>query len=133
MLPPAKISGTTLDKTIVAEGCIVNASHIEKSVVGIRARIGYGTTIVSSYLMGNDYFETIEQIEEAHQHGLPNVGIGSRCYIKNAIVDKNCRIGDDVQINGGPHLENTDHPLYTIKDGIVVIKKGAIVPNGFSI
>jgi len=133
MLPPAKISGTTLDKTLVAEGCIVNASHIEKSVVGIRARIGYGTTIVSSYLMGNDFFETIEQIEDAHQHGLPNVGIGSRCYIKNAIVDKNCRIGDDVQINGGPHLENTDHPLYTIKDGIVVIKKGAIVPNGFSI
>jgi len=133
MLPPAKISGTTLDKTIVAEGCIVNASHIEKSVVGIRARIGYGTTIVSSYLMGNDFFETIEQIEDAHQHGLPNVGIGSRCHIKNAIVDKNCRIGDDVQINGGPHLENTDHPLYTIKDGIVVIKKGAIVPNGFSI
>ncbi len=133
MLPPAKISGTTLDKTIVAEGCIVNASHIEKSVVGIRARIGYGTTIVNSYLMGNDFFETIEQIEDAHQHGLPNVGIGSRCYIKNAIVDKNCRIGDDVQINGGPHLENTDHPLYTIKDGIIVIKKGAIVPNGFSI
>ncbi|HLA53682.1 MAG TPA: glucose-1-phosphate adenylyltransferase [Flavitalea sp.] len=133
MLPPAKISGTTLDKTLVAEGCIVNASHIEKSVVGIRARIGYGTTIVSSYLMGNDFFETIEQIEDAHQHGLPNVGIGSRCYIKNAIVDKNCRIGDDVQINGGPHLENTDHPLYTIKDGIIVIKKGAIVPNGFSI
>ncbi len=133
MLPPAKISGTTLDKTIVAEGCIVNASHIEKSVVGIRARIGYGTTIVSSYLMGNDFFETIEQIEDAHQHGMPNVGIGSRCYIKNAIVDKNCRIGDDVQINGGPHLENTDHPLYTVKDGIVVIKKGAIVPNGFSI
>ena len=84
-------------------------------------------------MMGNDFFETIEEIEDAHQHGIPNVGIGSRCYIKNAIVDKNCRIGDDVQINGGPHLENTDHPLYTVKDGIVVIKKGAIVPNGFSI
>jgi glucose-1-phosphate adenylyltransferase len=48
-------------------------------------------------------------------------------------VDKNCRIGDDVQINGGPHLENTDHSLYTVKEGIVVIKKGAVVPNGFVI
>jgi glucose-1-phosphate adenylyltransferase len=48
-------------------------------------------------------------------------------------VDKNCRIGDDVRINGGPHLENTDHALYTVKDGIVVVKKGAVLPNGFVI
>jgi glucose-1-phosphate adenylyltransferase len=133
MLPPAKISGTTLEHTLIAEGCIVNASRIENSVVGIRSRIGYGSTIISTYIMGNDYFETIEEIENAHQHGIPNVGIGNRCTIKHALVDKNCRIGDDVNINGGPHLENTDHSLYTIKEGIVVIKKGAVVPNGFSI
>jgi glucose-1-phosphate adenylyltransferase len=83
--------------------------------------------------MGNDYFETIEEIENAHQHGIPNVGIGNRCSIRHALVDKNCRIGDDVQINGGPHLENSDHSLYTVKEGIVVIKKGAVVPNGFTI
>jgi glucose-1-phosphate adenylyltransferase len=133
MLPPAKISGTTLEKTIIAEGCIINASRIENSVVGIRSRVGYGTTIVSSYLMGNDYFETLQEINHAHRHGIPNVGIGTRCYIKNAIVDKNCRIGDDVRINGGHHLENTDHSLYVVKDGIVVIKKGAVLPNGFVI
>lgn len=133
MLPPAKISGTTLEKTIIADGCIINASRIEHSVVGIRSRIGYGTTIVSSYLMGNDYFETLQEMDHAHNHGIPNVGIGSRCYIRNAIVDKNCRIGDDVRINGGSHLENTDHSLYTVKDGIVVVKKGAILPNGFVI
>jgi glucose-1-phosphate adenylyltransferase len=133
MLPPAKISGTTLEHTLIAEGCIVNASRIENSVVGIRSRIGYGSTIISTYIMGNDYFETIEEIENAHQHGIPNVGIGNRCTIKHALVDKNCRIGDDVNINGGPHLENTDHSLYTVKEGIVVIKKGAVVPNGFSI
>src|SRR5688500_5609899 len=133
MLPPAKISGTTLEKTIIAEGCIINASRIEHSVVGIRSRVGYGTTIVSSYLMGNDYFETLQEINHAHSHGIPNVGIGSRCYIKNAIVDKNCRIGDDVRINGGHHLENTDHSLYVVKDGIVVVKKGAVLPNGFVI
>lgn len=133
MLPPAKISGTTLEKTIIAEGCIINASRVENSVVGIRSRVGHGTTIVSSYLMGNDYFETIQEINHAHKHGIPNVGIGARCYIKNAIVDKNCRIGDDVRINGGHHLENTDHSLYVVKDGIVVIKKGAVLPNGFVI
>ncbi len=133
MLPPAKISGTTLEKTIIAEGCIINASRIEHSVVGIRSRIGHGTTVVSSYLMGNDYFETIDQITTSLQKGLPNLGIGHRCYIKNAIVDKNCRIGDDVRINGGTHLENTDHSLYTVKDGIVVIKKGAVIPNGYVI
>jgi glucose-1-phosphate adenylyltransferase len=83
--------------------------------------------------MGIDFYETIEEIEHDKQHGLPSVGIGNRCYVRNAIVDKNCRIGDDVRINGGSHLENTDHSLYTVKDGIVVIKKGAVIPNGFVI
>ena len=133
MLPPAKVSGTTLIKTIIAEGCIIHAERIETSVVGIRSRIGFGTTILNTYIMGNDYFETIEEIEDAHHKGVPNIGIGERCYINHALVDKNSRIGDDVRINGGPHLENTDHQLYTVKDGIVVIKKGAIVPNGFTI
>jgi len=133
MLPPAKISGTTLEKTLIAEGCIINASRVENSVVGIRSRIGHGTTVVSSYVMGNDYYETLEDIESTKRSGIPLLGIGSRCYIKNAIIDKNCRIGDDARINGGTHLENTDHSLYTIKDGVVVLKKGAVIPNGFVI
>ena len=133
MLPPAKISGTTLEKTLIAEGSIINASRLEHCVVGIRARIGYGTTVVSSYIMGNDYYETLEVMQENVGKGIPKIGIGERCYIKDAIIDKNCRIGDDVRINGGKHLENTDHPLYSVKDGIVVVKKGAILPNGFVI
>lgn len=133
MLPPAKISGTTLEKTIIAEGCIINASRIENSVIGIRTRIGSGTTIVSSYIMGTDYYETLEEMNNSLSKGLPKVGIGERCYIKNAIIDKNCRIGNDVRINGGHHLPNSDHSLYTVKDGIVVVKKGAILPDGFVI
>lgn len=132
MLPPAKVSAT-LDKTVLAEGTIINASRMERSVVGIRTRIGHGTTIVNSYLMGSDYYETIADIKADQAKGIPALGVGDRCYIKNAILDKNCRIGDDVRINGGPHLENSDQPLYTVKDGIVVIKKGAIIPNGFVI
>ncbi|MFN4284636.1 MAG: glucose-1-phosphate adenylyltransferase [Lacibacter sp.] len=133
MLPPAKISGTTLERTVIAEGSIINASRIENSVIGIRTRIGHGTTIVSSYIMGGDYFETLEEMAHAAQQGIPKIGIGERCYIKNTIVDKNCRIGNDVRINGGSHLPNADHALYTVKDGIVVIKKGAVLHDGFVI
>ena len=61
------------------------------------------------------------------------MGIGERCFIKNAILDKNCRIGDDVRINGGKHLEDKDTDMYTIKDGIVVVKKGATIPKGYVI
>jgi glucose-1-phosphate adenylyltransferase len=133
MLPPAKISGTTLEKTVIADGSIILASRLEKCVVGIRARIGHGTTIVSSYIMGNDFYETLDVMEKNAARGVPRVGIGDRCYIKNAIIDKNSRIGNDVRINAGPHLENTDHMLYTVKDGVVVVKKGAILPDGFVI
>jgi glucose-1-phosphate adenylyltransferase len=133
MLPPAKVSGTTLEKTVIAEGSIINASRMEKCVVGIRSRIGHGSTVINTYIMGSDYYETLTDIAKDKSLGIPLLGIGNRCYINNAIVDKNCRIGDDVRINGGMHLENTDQPLYTIKEGIVVIKKGAIIPNGFVI
>ena len=133
MLPPAKISGTTLEKTIIAEGSIINASRVEHSVIGIRSRIGFGSTVVNSYLMGNDYYETLDEISHSQDEGFPLLGIGSRCYIANAIIDKNCRIGNDVRINGGTHLENKDHTLYTVKDGIVVVKKGAVLSNGFVI
>jgi len=133
MLPPAKISGTTLEKTIVAEGCIINASRVENSVLGIRTRIGYGSTIVSCYIMGTDFYETLDEMNTSVSNGLPKLGIGERCYIKNSIIDKNCRIGNDVRINGGKHLANTEHQLYSIKEGIVVVKKGAVIPDGFVI
>jgi len=133
MLPPAKISGTTLEKTIIAEGSIISASRIENSVIGVRSRIGHGSTIVSCYIMGNDYYETISEIAHNKERGVPQTGIGERCYIKNTIVDKNCRIGNDVRINGVGHLDNSDHALYTVKDGIVVIKKGAILSDGYFI
>jgi glucose-1-phosphate adenylyltransferase len=133
MLPPAKISGTTLEKTLIAEGSIIHASRLENCVVGIRARIGHGTTINSSYIMGNDFYETLDQMAEHRKRNTPLMGIGERCYIKDAIIDKNCHIGNDVRINGGKHLVNIDHELYTIKEGIVVVKKGAVLPNGFVI
>ncbi|MGZ3959048.1 MAG: GlgC family sugar phosphate nucleotidyltransferase, partial [Flavisolibacter sp.] len=91
------------------------------------------TTMINTYMMGSDYYETLEDIALDAHHGIPQLGIGSRCMIQNAIIDKNCRIGDDVRIIGGEHIEDGDSPLYTVKDGIVVLKKGAVLPNGFTI
>jgi glucose-1-phosphate adenylyltransferase len=131
MLPPAKISGTTLQHAIIAEGSIITASRIENSIIGIRSRVGAETTIINTYLMGSDYFETLDDMTADQQTGIPLLGIGNRCHVENAIIDKNCRIGDDVKIIGGKHLADTDNSLYTVKDGIVVVKKGAVFQNGF--
>ena len=133
MLPPAKISGTYMLNTIAGDGCIVHAERIEDCVIGIRTRIGHGTKIFNCYVMGSDFYETIEEISFAESKGIPKLGIGDDCYIHNAIVDKNCRIGNNVRINGGSHLGNSDQELYTVKDGIVVVKKGSIVPDNFVI
>ncbi|HWD90164.1 MAG TPA: glucose-1-phosphate adenylyltransferase [Mucilaginibacter sp.] len=131
MLPPSKISGTHLEKTIVADGCIVNASHIYRSVIGIRSRIGHDSIIENCYVMGNDVYQTLDQIDESHASNSPIMGIGDRCCIKNAIIDKNTYIGDDVKINCGPKvLEDGDYGTHTVQDGIVVIKKRAIIPHG---
>ena len=133
MLPPAKFTGSTLEKSIVAEGSIIHAARIKGSVVGIRSRIGEETEIVNSYLMGNDYYETLEQLLINEEKGIPTVGIGQRCHIEHAIIDKNCRIGNDVRIVGGNKIANVEHELYTVKDEIVVVKKNAVLPDGFTI
>ncbi|SDJ71077.1 glucose-1-phosphate adenylyltransferase [Pedobacter sp. ok626] len=130
MLPPSKILGTTLNKAVIAEGCILQAKEIKHAVIGIRSRIGVDTVIENAYVMGSDRYQTLQEIEEEKEKQKPLIGIGERCRIINVLVDKNCRIGNDVQIIGGDHLPDGDHPLYTVKDGIVVVKKGAVIPNG---
>ena len=130
MLPTTKISGTILDRTVVADGCIINAGKIEHSVIGIRSRIDAETTVINTYMMGSDFYQPLEDIINPD---IVSMGIGARCFIKNAILDKNCCIGDDVRINGGKHLSDSETDTYVVRDGIVVIKKGAIIPNGFII
>lgn len=133
MLPPAKISGTTLEHAIIAEGSIITASRVENSIIGIRSRLGTGTTILNTYLMGSDFYETLDEINADQQNGVPLLGIGQNCHIENAIIDKDCRIGNDVRIIGGMHLQDTDNNLFAIKEGVIVIKKGAVLPNGFTV
>lgn len=130
MLPPSKMSGTFLERSIVADGCIINASRITRSIVGIRTRIGVDTEIENCYIMGGDNYQTLEQIQESHENNTPVMGIGERCKIKNAIIDKNAYIGNDVCINCGEKLEDGDYGAYTVQGGIVVVKKRAIIPHG---
>lgn len=132
MLPPTKISGTAA-QTMIADGCIIMAEKLERVVVGIRTRIGKGSVISNAYIMGSDYYQTLEEIEESRASGNPLMGIGENCVINNAIIDKNCRIGNGVHINGGKHLADGDFEKYTVKDGIVVVKKGVVLEDGFSI
>ncbi|NRB82652.1 MAG: glucose-1-phosphate adenylyltransferase [Winogradskyella sp.] len=127
ILPTSKISGTLLDRTVISEGSIIHAAKIERSVIGIRSRIGAESTVINCYMMGNDHYESLEEVQEKKIKIF--MGIGERCFIKNVILDKNCRIGDDVRINGGKHLEDTETDTYFIKDGIVVVKKDAIIPS----
>lgn len=126
ILPTSKISGTLLDRTVISEGCLIHAAKIERSVIGIRSRIGEESTVINCYMMGNDHYESLEEVEEKKIKIF--MGIGERCFIKNVILDKNCRIGDDVRINGGSHLKDLETDNYLIKDGIVVVKKDAVIP-----
>ncbi|NMH27954.1 glucose-1-phosphate adenylyltransferase [Flavobacterium silvaticum] len=134
ILPPTKIIGESkIRKGMIAEGCILHGCTIDRSVIGIRTRIGKDTEIHNSYVMGSDHYQNLKEIYENLEHRLINIGIGERCYLNNTIVDKNCRIGNDVYLNGGSHLADSDHELYTVKDGIIVVKKNAAVPDGFRV
>ncbi|WP_108804300.1 glucose-1-phosphate adenylyltransferase [Aquimarina sp. Aq107] len=133
ILPPSKISGTLLSKSMIAEGCLIQAKEVEQSVIGIRSRIGKDTIIKNTYMIGSDRYQDLEELQTDDKENRPYIGVGERCNINNVIIDKDCRIGNDVVINGGPHLKDTDNEKYVIKDGIVVFRKGAIIPNNFKI
>ncbi|MDG5766442.1 glucose-1-phosphate adenylyltransferase [Balneolales bacterium ANBcel1] len=130
LLPPSKVFGTTMESTLMAEGCVVEAAWIEHSVVGIRSRIGRGTTIKDAIIMGNDYYPTLEEIASAKDSDRPTPGIGADCHIERAIIDKNARIGNNVRIIGGDHHQYTENNNYSIVDGIVVVEKNAVIEDG---
>lgn len=130
LLAPSKISGTWFNQAIIAEGCLINAKKIERSVIGIRSRIGEGTEISNAIIMGNDSYETLDEIKNS---GRQPMGIGMHSNIRNAIIDKDCRIGDHVSIHGSIALKDADTESYAIRDGIVVVKKGALIPSGTKI
>lgn len=129
LLPASKIMGTTMENCLMAEGCIIEASRIVRSVIGIRSRIAKGTTIENSIIMGHDAFQSQDVIDAAAPNE-PAMGIGQRCFISNCIIDMNVSIGNDVRIVGGDHLEDGDYPLHYVREGIVIVKKGTVIPDG---
>ncbi|MGY3794699.1 glucose-1-phosphate adenylyltransferase [uncultured Aquimarina sp.] len=133
ILPPSKISGTRLDKAMIAEGCLIQAKEIEQSVIGIRSRIGKNTVIKNTYMIGSDRYQDLEELETDSKENRPFIGVGENCNINNAIIDKDCRIGNNVIVNGGSHLKDTEDDRFVIKDGIVVFRKGTIIPDNFKI
>lgn len=128
ILAPSKFAGTRLNNSIVADGCIVHAKSIDRSVIGIRARIGKNSVIRESIVMGNDFYQTLEEIVE-NKDEIP-MGIGNNCFIERAIIDKDCHIGDHVRIVGGDDLKDVETEQYCIVEGIVVVKKKAIIASG---
>ncbi len=84
----------------------------------------------NTYMMGSDDYQSLDEMTE--ESGVP-MGIGENCNINNAILDKNCCVGNNVKMNGGAHLDDTDNDLYLVRDGIIVVRKGAVIPDGFEI
>lgn len=132
MLPPAKFyGGTQLNRALIAEGSIIHAAVIEGSVIGIRSRIGENTVIKDSVVMGNDVYQTLQEMASSATD-IP-LGVGHNTHIEHAILDKDCRIGNNVVIKGGDHLPDVSTEEYLIRDGVVVVKKGAFIPEGTKI
>ena len=129
-LPATKVEGCTLHRTLLSEGSILMGAEIERSVVGIRSRIGEGVRVRESLVLGADYYESLEEIDRAQARGLPPVGIGSGSVIERAIVDKNARIGRGVRIANETGVLETDGPGYYIRDGIVIVPKDGVIADG---
>ena len=123
-LPSTKVNSSSVRSSILAEGSIIDDSEIDRTIVGIRSVISNGSRIYQSVLMGADYYESGTESKRA---GIPNIGIGQKCLIQNAIIDKNARIGDNSVLVNREGIDNYDGKNYYIRDGIVIVPKDATI------
>ena len=128
-LPASKINNCQINHSLVSEGCILLGSIVEHSVIGIRSFVDEGTLVQRSIIMGNQSYETIANRNRNREIGKPNLGIGNNCIIRNAIVDLGCFIGNNVQLINKDSQKDIDSDLYFIKDGIIIIPKGSVIPD----
>jgi glucose-1-phosphate adenylyltransferase len=130
-LPPSRIDGATVRHSLIADGSqIGEGAVIEHSIIGLRCMIGKNVVIRDSIVMGNDFYDSTDA---HHSNGRPPLGIGEGSLIEGAIIDKNCRIGKNVRIsneNGVFDSPETEFGMY--RDGIAVIPKDAVLPDGWS-
>jgi glucose-1-phosphate adenylyltransferase len=131
-LPPSKVNNCQINQSIVAEGCIINRAVINRSLIGVRTRIDFGAQIDDTYVMGADYYQGIEDMESDAKGGIPRIGIGEGAVIRNAIVDKNARIGAGVRLVNERNLPDQIAPdgSWHIRDGIIIVPKNGIVRDG---
>jgi len=130
-LPPTKMAKSTVEESMICDGCIIKESTIRNSIVGVRTRIEFGSVIENSLLMGADLYQSMEERAADTASGLPPMGIGSNCIIRNAIIDRNARIGNNVKLVNKDNVQNAERAKegYWICSGIVVVIKGAIIPD----
>lgn len=129
-LPASKVESAEVNQAIISDGCIINGAKINRCIVGIRSYISPGCSLNDVILMGADKFETDKDLARNEKIGRPRIGIGKNTRIERAIIDKNARIGEDCVISPEGKPDNSDHSLYHIRDGIVIIPKGKVIPNG---
>ena len=129
-LPSSKINESHILSSMVAEGSIIDRSEIIHSSIGLRSVIGADTHIEDTVIMGADYYQSVDQIEANRQRGVPRMGMGQRCHIRGAIIDKNAQIGDDVVLVNADGIEQADADHYYIRDSIIVVPRNGIVPSG---
>jgi glucose-1-phosphate adenylyltransferase len=130
-LPPSKIHDCDIDDAMVSEGCILNGIFARRSIIGLRSRIDSGVKLEDSIIMGADYFETLEEIGENVATSTPHIGIGENSVIRRAIIDKNARIGKNVQLINQRGVENEDSQdgSYFIREGIVIVSKNSQISD----
>jgi glucose-1-phosphate adenylyltransferase len=134
-LPPTKLHGCDIDNSMVSEGCILNGVLARRSIIGLRSRIDAGVKIENSIIMGADFFESLDDIRDNTAGGMPHIGIGENGVIRNAIIDKNVRIGKNVSLTNRAQVENHDCPegTFFIRDGIIIIPKNAVIRDNTEI
>ncbi len=131
-LPPSKIDDCEIRNSIVSEGCIINGAKINNSLIGLRSRLGNGSQVESSYLMGADYYQTLEDMQVDIGASRPWIGIGKGTIVRRAIIDKNARIGAGVRLLNEAGIEEADGPngSYYIRDRIIIVPKNGLIPDG---
>jgi len=131
-LPPSKVNNCHINQSIVAEGCIINRAIINRSIIGVRTRIDFGANIEDTYIMGADYFQSIEDMAEDARGDTPRIGIGEGAVIRNAIIDKNARIGAGVRLLNERGLSEAVAPdgSWHIREGIIIVPKNGVIPDG---
>ena len=133
-LPPSKINGASIFCTLTSEGCVITNCKLSRSIIGVRSIIENGSDLSGVIMMGADFYQNTEEKKDDIKKGLPTIGIGKNCFISRTIIDKNARIGNNVRINvDGRNYENGDHGNFYSADGIIVIRKGAVIPDGTTI